>query len=404
MQFVYGLSRNGESFIKYFIKNNINFNCWDDNLKIRKKIKKLYPNIKFINPKLNILNKYEKIYISPGISIRQKKFEKIKNNKIKLGRDLNLYSDNITNQKLIAITGTNGKSTTTKLIGDIFKKSKISIFVGGNLGTPLLNSFLANKKYTHHAIELSSFQLELIDNFNSYVSILLNISKDHLDRYNNFNDYIKQKKKIFTNNGFGFNIISLDDPESFKLFNSKKIKNKISFSIINKKADIFYNNNKIYDNFFYKNKKIEINKISNYLIGQYNKQNILAGYIVSKIFKIPLKIYKEVIKNFVGLPHRGSIIKNNNKFIAINNSKATNVDSAYKSIQNLNDVYLILGGRAKEKNFEKIKQMHKNIKEALIYGESSKFISKQIESKISVKIFDKLEQVISYVFSIIKYN
>ena len=402
MQFIYGLSKSGISLAKYLNKKNESFNCWDDDQIVRERAKKLLKNIKLVNPKKNCLDGYNKIYVSPGISTRKKNFIKTKNYKIKLARDLNLYWHNIVNQKLVAITGTNGKSTTTKLIGEILMNSNLSTFVGGNIGTPLFDSFLKKEKYTHHVIELSSFQLELIKDFNPTVSILLNLSKDHLDRYNNFGDYINQKKKIFSTNGLGFNIISLDDFESMKLFNNKKICNKISFSISNSKADIFYKDNYIYDNYFFNKKRIKIHKISSDLNGNYNYQNILVSYVVSKIFKIHLNIFKKTLTNFIGLPHRNEIIEKNNKFIAINNSKATNVNAAYYSLQNYNDVFLILGGQAKEKNFKKLTKLYKNIIQVYIYGKSAKLISNQIKSKIYVIILETLEQVIEKIFDEIK--
>jgi len=402
MQFIYGLSKSGISLARYLNKKNKNFNCWDDDLNVRQRAKKLLKNIRLVNPKNKCLNGYDEIYVSPGISTRKKNFLKIKNNKIKIARDLNLYWHKIVNQKLVAVTGTNGKSTTTKLIAEIFMNSNISTFVGGNIGTPLFDSFLNKKKYTHHVIELSSFQLELIKDFNPTVSILLNLSKDHLDRYRNFRDYIDQKKKIFSTNGLGFNLISLDDFESMKLFNNKKINNKISFSISNNKADIFYKDNYIYDNYFFNKKRIKIKKISTDLNGIYNYQNILVSYIVSKIFKINLNIFKKTITNFIGLPHRNEIIEKNKKFIAINNSKATNLNATYYSLQNYNDVLLILGGQAKEKNFKKLTKLHKNISKAYIYGKSARLISNQIKSKIYVVILKTLEQVIDKIFDEIK--
>ena len=402
MQFIYGLSKSGISLAKYLNKKNESFNCWDDDQKVRQQVKKILKNAKLINPKKNNLDRYDKIYVSPGISIRKKNYLKIKNYKIKVARDLNLYWHKIVNQKLVAVTGTNGKSTTTKLIGEIFTNSNLSTFVGGNIGTPLFDSFLNKEKYTHHVIELSSFQLELIKDFNPTVSIILNLSKDHLDRYKNFKDYINQKKKIFSTNGLGFNLISLDDFESMKLFHNKKINNKISFSISNSNADIFYKDNYIYDNYFFNQKKVRIHKISSDLNGIYNYQNILVSYIVSKIFKIHLNIFKKTLTNFIGLPHRSEIIEKNKKFIAINNSKATNVSSTYYSLQNYNDVFLILGGQAKEKNFKKLTKLYQNIRQAYIYGKSANLISNQIKSKIYVKKLETLEQVINQIFDEIK--
>tara|TARA_Y100000590_G_scaffold411140_1_gene504882 strand:- start:1014 stop:2339 length:1326 start_codon:yes stop_codon:yes gene_type:complete len=399
MNFIYGLSKTGISIAKFLEKNKEQYTCWDDDFKTRKKIKKLKFNIKFIKPINLKINKYKKFYITPGISIRKNKFSKV--NKNKLARDLNLYWQNITNEKVIAVTGTNGKSTTTKLIGDMFKKINIPTFVGGNLGKPLMDSFLNKKIFSHHIVELSSFQLELINNFNPTVSILLNLSKDHLDRYKNFNDYISQKKKIFSSKGFGYNIISLDDKNSAKLFNNKKITNKISFSIADSNADVFFKNGCIVDKYFYKNKKNKLTKISVDLFGDYNYQNILVCYIVSKIFNLPHKNFLNTVKNFKGLPFRSQIIFNNKNLMVINNSKATNVEATYNSLKNYNNVILILGGRAKEKNFKKLNELHSKIDKVFVYGESINLITSQIKSQMDVYKCKDLEETVYKIFDFI---
>ena len=402
MYFLYGLSKTGISIAKFLNKNKEKYECWDDDRKIRNKVKKLFSNSKLVDPISFKKNKYKKLYITSGISVRKKIFEKIKKNKLE--RDLNLYWQNITFQKVIAITGTNGKSTTTKLVGDMFKKKNIPTFVGGNLGVPVMNSLLRKNNYSHHVIELSSFQLELINNFNPTISVLLNLSPDHLNRYRNFNDYINQKKNIFSTKGFGYNIISIDDKNSKKIFNDKKIINKISFSVSNKKANVYLKNEYIIDNFFYKNKQTKINKLSKDLVGDFNYQNILVCYIVSKIFKIPSKIFLEVIKSFKGLPYRSKVILSNDNFIVINNSKATNVEATYNSLKNYKNVILILGGRAKEKNFNKLIKLNSNIHKAFIYGESVNMISDQIKSKINFHKCKNLEEVICKIFTKIDFK
>jgi UDP-N-acetylmuramoylalanine--D-glutamate ligase len=193
--YVYGLNKSGFSVIKLLYNQKKNFDCWDDNKKIRHLANKYIPklNLKKINQKK--INLYKNIYLTPGISLNDKRFKNISNSKIK--RDLDLYYESLKDEKIIAITGTNGKSTTTKLIGDILKKKYRKTFVGGNLGEPLCNSIKENFKYTHHVVELSSFQLETIKRFNPNISVILNLSKDHLDRYKNIKNYILGKKKYF---------------------------------------------------------------------------------------------------------------------------------------------------------------------------------------------------------------
>tara|TARA_Y100000590_G_scaffold468017_1_gene649010 strand:+ start:560 stop:1885 length:1326 start_codon:yes stop_codon:yes gene_type:complete len=396
MKFIYGLSKNGISIAENLIINDQKFSCWDDNSKVRSSIKKKISNINLVSPNKANFNEYETIYVSPGISVKQKIFNKLQN--VQLARDLNLYYSRINKEKIVAITGTNGKSTTTKLIGNMLKNNHFPIFVGGNLGPPLLNAFKIKKKLSYHVVELSSFQLELISNFNPFISILLNISKDHLDRYDSYQEYIKQKKKIFSKNKFGYNLISLDDKESYKIYNNYKIQNKISFSTSNSNANFFYDNDIIYDNYFFNSKKIKIHKISDDLKGDFNKQNILVSYIVSKIFNIPLFIFRKTILDFKGLPYRSNTIKNNKIFKIINNSKATNLESTYNAVKNNNNIILILGGRAKEKNFLKLNKELKKINKIYVYGESGELIKSQIKRKKNVLKFKKLDEVIKNIF------
>ena len=190
--YVYGLNKSGESIIKLLQKKKKIFDCWDDNIKIRNLLKKKFPSLSYTKINKANFKKYNNLYLTPGMSLFDKKFKWF--NKSKIKRDLNLYYQNLQNEKIVAITGTNGKSTTTKLIGDILTKKYKNTFIGGNIGEPLCNSLISRKKFSHHVVELSSFQLEVIDNFNPKISILLNLSKDHLDRYKNLKEYISAKK------------------------------------------------------------------------------------------------------------------------------------------------------------------------------------------------------------------
>ncbi len=391
--YVYGLNKSGLSVIKLLNNQKKNFDCWDDNEKIRHSANKLIPKLNFKKINQKKINYYSNIYLTPGISINDKRFKNISNSKIK--RDLDLYYQNLRDEKIIAITGTNGKSTTTKLIGDILKKKYKKTFVGGNLGDPLCNSILKNFKYTHHVIELSSFQLETIKNFNPNISVILNLSEDHLDRYKCIKNYISAKKNILNNGDQNINLISIDDVYSNKIFLDNKIKNKISFSTKKLTADIYYNNNFIIDNYFYKNKKIKLLSRSLDLNNSYNLQNILAAYIVSKFLKIPIKYFNESIKEFKGLPYRSFTLYNSKSKLIINNSKATNISSALSTLENKKNIYLILGGIAKENGFSEFKKFRKSIDQIYIYGKSRLKITKQINlSEISI-IKKNLQEVIN---------
>ena len=399
MKYIYGLNKSGLSLINHLSRTNESFIAWDDSEKKRQKISLVYKNIIFQNPKDLNLSKVKEAFISPGISLSNKKILRLRDKKISIYRDLEFYSKLLSTQKVIAITGTNGKSTTTKLIGDIIKLNKHNCFVGGNIGRPLVDFKNLDDKSDYHVIELSSFQLESSPSFYSYISILLNISHDHLDRYENINNYIRAKKKILNKNKENYNIISIDDDYCKKIFYSSNHLNNIPISVSKPiKKGIFLMDNKIYDYYFFKKKIISIKKISQSLIGKFNLQNILAAYTVSQILHLDIKIFLKVVASFIGLPHRLERIINNNNLEVINNSKATNLDSAMKSVLNYKNIYLILGGRAKEKNFSSLVNLKKNIIKCYIIGDSSDIIYKQLNSSINSKKSLNLGSAIREIF------
>ncbi len=400
--YVYGLNKSGLSVIQLLNRQKKIFSCWDDNKKSRYLLHKKFSKLNFKKINKKNINKFENIYLTPGISVYDKKFKNISKTKIK--RDLNLYYQNIKNEKIVAITGTNGKSTTTKLIGNILKKKYKKTFIGGNIGDALCNSIECSNQYTHHVVELSSFQLETIKNFNPKVSILLNLSKDHLDRYKNLKGYISAKKNIFNKGGKNINLISVDDEYSKKIFQNKKINNKISFSIKNLSADIYFKNGYLFDNYFHENKKTKILNISKDLSENCNIQNILVAYIVCKYFKIPIKFFNQSIRDFKGLPYRSSTIYNSKSKLIINNSKATNISSALSTLENKKNIYLILGGVAKENGFEKFVKFQNQIKQIYIYGQSKSLIYNQIDLSKICKIRKNLKEIINILWNDISIN
>jgi len=395
MKYIYGLNRSGLSIIKYldFIKED--YICWDDDINIRSKVLKLNNGIKLKNPDSLNLDNIKEAYITPGISLYSKKVLPLHENKIKLFRDLELYSKQINDQKIIAITGTNGKSTTTKLIGEIIKSNNIKCFVGGNIGLPLMEYKNLNNSAPYHVIELSSFQLESAPHFTSYISVLLNISPDHLDRYNNFREYSQQKEKIISSNKNSYNIICIDDPICNKIFKKYENANTISISTKPINKGIYFNGQNIVDNYFYKKKVLRINNISPSLMGNFNYQNILAGYVVSKILKLNEIKFIDIVENFVGLPHRLEQIIDNKQMLVINNSKATNVDASIKSLQNYNNIYLILGGQAKDNDFLPFIKFRKKIKKSYLIGNSAEMIYGQFKGYIDSEICYNLKNAIS---------
>ena len=256
---VYGLGSSGQSVVRFFKKKKIKkFKVWDDNNK------KLFKNKRTTN--LNhTINQVDYIILSPGISLKNSKYKKtlIKSKK-KIITDIDLFYLTNKNFKSIVVTGTNGKSTTCKLITHLLKKNKSKILLGGNIGNPILD--LKIKKNTYIVIEASSFQLSHSKFIKPDYAFLLNISNDHLDWHKNIQDYINSKFKIFNlqqKNNFSFTSNKLK-----KIFIKKKFTSKLITPEI-------------------KNYKKIKHKIKNfYLSSNINDENMSYVYSFSRLLKI----------------------------------------------------------------------------------------------------------------------
>ena len=369
---VYGLGLSGQSVIKFFKKNNItNYKVWDD------KQSKLFKNKKSDN--LNkTLSKVDYIVLSPGISLKGKKnlikFKK----KIITDIDL-LYLINKT-FKSIVVTGTNGKSTTCKLISHLLKKNKFKVLLGGNIGTPILD--LKIKKNVHIVIEASSFQLSHSKFICPDYAFLLNITNDHLDWHGSMINYKNSKLKIFR----------LQRKNQFALMNSKfkKIFKKRKFL-----SKLIIPNNKSY-------KKIK-NKIqNNYLKSSINDENMKFAYAFSKLIKISDKGFVTAMKSFVGMPHRYETFFKKKNIIFINDSKATSFESTKYALLNSKNIYWILGGLPKKNDKIILSENKKNILKCYLIGKNISFFKAQIKNKINYSVTKNLKKTLVEIFRDIK--
>ena len=265
---VFGLGVSGHATLSQLKKNKANIECWDDSKQLREKFKNKYR----VN-KDWFKSSYDFIVISPGINIysHSKKLFFYKN-KNKIITDLDLFCSSIKDQKVIMVTGTNGKSTMCKLIYDLLKNSKKKVYLGGNYGTPVLD-LPYKEKSAIFVLELSSYQLDYSSRLPSLVSILLNISPDHLERHQNFSKYISAKLKIFKGlekTGIGF--LDLSSDKQSKIFNTLKSEKYNQKNIELIKKNIHHN--------------IKDNLISSPLRGLYFKNCLYIALQIAKLFKI----------------------------------------------------------------------------------------------------------------------
>ena len=378
--FIYGLARTGTSTLN-FLKNKGNkLICWDDKPEVRKKINKnfLLKSTKQLNN-----NSFDFIVISPGINKNNCSIKNFLNkNTSKIITDLDIfYSFNYFN-KIISITGTNGKSTTCKLLYEIFKASGYEVQLGGNIGRPLLD-LNRLKKNGLFILELSSYQLDYTKYFRSNHAAILNISSDHLERHKNVKNYINSKVKIF------------------------KFQRKTDTAYLNGTNKYF---SKIKKDFKSKIKIIKLRNIyklkkkitNNYLLTSNNLENLAFVLNITKEFKLNKKIFFKVINKFRGLPHRQEKIYKGKKIICINDSKATSFDASKQALNSYKNIFWILGGINKKNDKIYFKKLKKNIVQAYIFGKNKNFFIKKLKNKIVYKKSTNLSQVFPKVIKDIK--
>ncbi len=371
---VYGLGSTGQSVINFLRKNNIkNYKVWDDNN--RDFYKKLRPkNLK------KALSETNYIVLSPGVSlIKSKKRKLLNKHKKKIITDIDLIFLLKKFFKSIVVTGTNGKSTTCKILEHVLKKNKYKTLLGGNIGTPILS--LNIKKNNFLIIEASSFQLAHSKFICPDYAILLNISNDHIDWHGNKKNYISSKFKIFANQASKqYSILNIN----LKKYLNKKLISKVIIPKI-------------------KNFKKLKEKINNpYLKSDINNENMMFVLSICKLLRIKEKSLIKSLDTFVGLPHRHEIFLKKSNCTFINDSKATSFQASNFALKNSKDIFWIVGGLPKKNDKFNINKVKKNIIRGYIIGKNTNFFKKQLKNKVSFYISKNLKKSVIKIFKDIK--
>ncbi|MFH1387250.1 MAG: UDP-N-acetylmuramoyl-L-alanine--D-glutamate ligase [bacterium] len=307
--------------------------------------------------KLSDIEGSELIIVSPGIHLDIPVLEEAKKRQIPIISELELASYFLT-KPIIAITGTNGKTTTTTLIGEILKAGGKKVAVAGNIGDPLVA--VDDSQLDHIVVEVSSYQLETIDKFRPRISVILNIQPDHLERHHTMAEYIKQKAKIFKNQqGDDCVVYNEDDGEVRKMVREAKCE-KQGFSKA-KAAEI-----------------ITIAPSEIKIPGRHNLENALAAASVANLCGIPKEVTAKVLKTFPGVEHRIEFVTRINNIDFYNDSKGTNPDSTMVAIETFagKGIVLILGGKEKGVDLTPlINKIKASVKTVILIGEAAEIFA-----------------------------
>ncbi|UCH20150.1 MAG: UDP-N-acetylmuramoyl-L-alanine--D-glutamate ligase [Deltaproteobacteria bacterium] len=355
-------------------------------------------------------NSSDLIVLSPGVPHTIRPITKANENGIRIMGEIEIASRFI-REPIIAVTGTNGKTTTTSLLGEMLKKSGLKVFVGGNIGKPLIDYPDEKEKAQIIVAEVSSFQLDTIDTFRPKIAILLNIAEDHLDRYPDYRAYYRSKFRIFENQDANDTaILNGSDPhirssarkiKSRKLFFSERLKKEEGAIITDDKIVLHIKNNKFTEENFQVSRNttcesLSIDRRDLRIPGKHNSENVAAASIAALVAGGTPQGVQSALINFRGISHRLEYIETINAVRYYNDSKATNTAAVIRALECFNDsVILILGGRNKGGNFHALAEaVRSHVTQIIALGEAKNDILSSLGAIVSIKTAATMEDAV----------
>lgn len=345
------------------------------------------------------------IVLSPGVPTDIEPVKAAKDKGIEIISEIEL-AYNFIDAPIIAATGTNGKTTATALLGRILSNAGKDVFVGGNIGTPLIDYAIEKKKADYVVAEVSSFQLEGIKSFKPYISILLNITEDHLDRYSSFRQYADAKFNIFKNqNGGDIAIVNIDDPTIKSQILNLQLKHSGTGPNPHIRIIPFSTNERLEAGVYFTGKEIacSINGTDALystegikLKGIHNIENIMAVIAAAKACDVRDDVIQETLKDFSGLPHRVEFVRELNGVSYYNDSKGTNIGALHRCLEGFNEpIILIAGGRDKGGDYSTLMDLiRKKVKLLLLMGEAKEKIKDSLGSCAETLFVSSMEDAV----------
>jgi len=331
---------------------------------------------------------------SPGVPQNSEFLVRAREHGVRIISEIELAYQ-FTNIPIIGVTGTNGKSTVVTLLGEMFRRSRMDVFVGGNLGVPFIEAVDSSKPYQYAILEISSFQLEWIDKFRPYVAVLLNVTQDHLERYPDFQTYFDTKKKIFMNQKRSdFAVLNADDVNVRGLIKEIKARTFLFSSKEKLRKGAYLSKDRIV--YAVGNIINEINIKNIPLKGLHNLENIMACVIVASLCNCDDSAIVSTINEFKGLPHRIQFVKEISGVKYYDDSKGTNVDAVIRALDCFSSpVVLIAGGRDKESDFTPLREpVKKKVKAIILIGEAKEKMAEQLKGTTEIIIAEDMKDAV----------
>lgn len=403
---VFGLGRTGLSAARALAAGGARVHAWDDNEETRAKAEAAGIALSDINKR--DWQSFAALVLSPGVPYKFPQPHRIvrmaEMTGVPIVGDMELFARAVQSlpergrPKVVGITGTNGKSTTTALIGHILTQAGRDARVGGNIGKGVLDMapLHANAIYV---LELSSYQLDLVRSLHCDVGVFLNISPDHLDRHGGLQGYIDAKKRLFSNQTLkDYAVIGVDDLHSQSLSMTLSAKGRARVIQISSEyalgRGISAVKGKLYDSLM--GKAVPVGDLSEAqaLPGRHNHQNAAAAYAACRVLGIEPNVILEAIRSFPGLPHRLEMVANIGGVRFVNDSKATNGQAAEQALKAFPRVYWIAGGKAKYDGIDDLSPFFTRVAKAYLIGEAQDAFAQTLKGKAPTVKCGTLERAV----------
>lgn len=389
---VFGLGKSGIAAAKALGRGGAEVWAWDDSEDARARAE----GVPLVDLYLCNWGELTSLVLSPGVALHHPEPHRV----VSLARaagcevigDIELLARTQREAAYVGITGTNGKSTTTALIGHIFRTSGREAEVGGNIGRPALELRPLGVDGTY-ILEISSYQLELTFSITFDIAVLLNITPDHLDRHGSMEGYVAAKRLIFHRQTKPRTaVVGIDDPHSARIFEQLKAADEQVVIPISstRRVDggIYALDGTLYDDAFVgggAQRHVAVADLAAFrtLPGIHNAQNAAAAYAACVVTGIDPSVAVACLRSFPGLPHRQEIIAVIDGIAYVNDSKATNADAAAKALACYPRVYWIAGGRAKEGGIKAAEPCFGRVRRAFLIGEAAPAFAEALEGKVA---------------------
>jgi len=335
------------------------------------------------------------IVVSPGVPADAPQLVQARNLGEPVIGEIELAAQFLTGS-IVAITGANGKTTTTSLAGEIIAAGKFPTLVGGNIGTPAISFVDQAGPTTWTVLEVSSFQLETIVEFRPRIAVILNITPDHLDRHRTFANYVNAKARIFENQRpDDFTVLNADDPTTSELSNRTRAqlfrfsrKKEIEKGAFVRGTHIYFRNG---------NSEREIMPLAEVpLKGAHNLENVLAGVSIGMLVGCPPEQIRQAVRNFKAVEHRLEFVAKVAGVDYYNDSKATNVDATIKALESFPaNIHLILGGKDKGSDYTVLHELlRQRVKRVYTIGAAAAKIESQIQVAAEIEHAETLDNAV----------